>query len=42
MTELKDKYREIIGYMPQQQGFYEDFTVNMFLKYFAKLKGVKK
>lgn len=40
--ELKEKYRQIIGYMPQQQGFYEDFTVNMFLKYFAKLKGLKK
>ena len=42
ITQLKDKYREKIGYMPQQQGFYEDFTVNMFLKYFAKLKGIKK
>ncbi len=35
-------YRGILGYMPQQQGFYEDFTVTMFLKYFAALKGIKK
>ncbi len=42
ITDLKEKYRQIIGYMPQQQGFYEDFTVNMFLKYFANLKGIKR
>ncbi|MCD7723263.1 MAG: ABC transporter ATP-binding protein [Clostridiales bacterium] len=42
IAKLKEKYRQIIGYMPQQQGFYEDFTVNMFLRYFAKLKGMKK
>lgn len=42
VADLKEKYRRIIGYMPQRQGFYEDFTVNMFLKYFAKLKGIKR
>ena len=28
--------------MPQQQGFYEDFSPKAFLKYMAEIKGVKK
>ncbi len=32
----------VLGYMPQQQGLYDDFTLNRFLWYMAALKGLKK
>ena len=35
-------YRALLGYMPQQQGLYDDFTLNRFLWYMAALKGLKK
>ena len=34
-------YRTMIGYMPQQQSLYEDFTAANFLKYMAGIKGMK-
>ena len=37
---LGKSYREILGYMPQQQQLYENFTVKRFLYYFAALKGL--
>jgi ABC-type multidrug transport system ATPase subunit len=36
------RFRAIVGYMPQQQGFYEDFSPKAFLRYMAEIKGVKK
>lgn len=36
------EYRRILGYMPQQQGYYEDFTAGAFLMYMAHLKGLDK
>ncbi len=39
---LGRKYRNILGYMPQQQGYYEDFSAAAFLKYMAHLKGMGK
>ena len=42
ILELGEKYRDVLGYMPQQQGFYEDFSVEAFLLYMAKIKGLKK
>lgn len=36
------EYRKILGYMPQQQGYYEDFTAGAFLMYMAHLKGLAK
>lgn len=33
-------FRELIGYMPQQQGYYEDFSARAFLKYMASVKGL--
>lgn len=42
ILELKQKYRKILGYMPQQQGFYEDFSAGAFLMYMAQLKGMKR
>lgn len=40
ILSLKSKYRELIGYMPQQNGFYEDFSVLGFLNYLASIKGL--
>ncbi len=40
--EMGKDYRELIGYMPQQQGFYENFSARMFLNYISELKGIKK
>jgi len=39
---MGSSYRERLGYMPQQQGFYENFSARMFLYYMAELKGIKK
>ena len=39
---LKDKYRAILGYMPQQQSLYNDLTGEEFLWYMAALKDLKK
>ena len=39
---LGEKYRQRLGYMPQQQGLYETFTADTFLWYMAALKGMKK
>lgn len=35
-------YRGLLGYMPQQQGLYDDFTGEKFLWYMAALKGMKR
>ena len=32
----------VLGYTPQQQGLYDDFTLNRFLWYMSALKGLKK
>ena len=41
ILKLGAKFRGVVGYMPQQQGFYEDFSPRAFLKYMAEIKGVK-
>ena len=35
-----DSYRRLIGYMPQMQSLYDDFTGERFLWYMAGLKGI--
>jgi ABC-type multidrug transport system ATPase subunit len=40
--KLGKDFRSVLGYMPQQQGLYDDFTLNRFLWYMAALKGLKK
>lgn len=40
--KLGVKYREILGYMPQQQGLYNGFTGKRFLNYIAVLKDIPK
>lgn len=42
IQSLGKEYRNILGYMPQQQGLYDDFTLNRFLWYMSALKGLKK
>ena len=40
--KMGESYRELLGYMPQQQGLYEEFTALQFMKYMAALKGITK
>ncbi|MEG1366925.1 MAG: ATP-binding cassette domain-containing protein [Oscillospiraceae bacterium] len=38
---LGGKFRDILGYMPQQQNLYDSFTGLLFLQYLAALKEIK-
>ena len=40
ILELGASYRAFLGYMPQQQGMYPDFSARAFLLYMAELKGL--
>ncbi|MDD2957714.1 MAG: ATP-binding cassette domain-containing protein [Lachnospiraceae bacterium] len=42
ILELGKTFRGLLGYMPQQQGFYEHMTAQTFLFYMAELKGLSK
>lgn len=42
IEQLGQQYREILGYMPQQQQLYDDFTGTRFLWYIAAMKGLSK
>ena len=42
ILKMGSKYRNHIGYMPQQCGLYEDFCPYEFLLYMAALKGIPK
>lgn len=42
IKQLGKDYRAELGYMPQQQGLYDDFTLNRFLWYMSALKGLKR
>ena len=42
IKKLGVDYRSVLGYMPQHQGLYDDFTLNRFLWYMAALKGMRK
>lgn len=42
ILDLGKEFRRVLGYMPQQQGFYENMTAQTFLFYMAELKGVPK
>jgi len=41
ILKMGKKFRKLVGYMPQQQGFYDDFSTKAFLKYMADLKGIR-
>lgn len=40
INRLGDGYRELIGYLPQEFGFYPEFTVQQYLEYISALKGM--
>lgn len=42
ILSLGKSFREDVGFMPQQQGFYDNFTADRFLFYIAGLKGIKR
>jgi len=39
---LGAQYRKKVGYTPQLQGMYEDFSAGQFMRYIASLKGMKR
>lgn len=39
--QMDEKYRRILGYLPQDFGFYPDFTVSDYLMYIASIKGLR-
>lgn len=40
ISDLGEKYRNVLGYLPQHFGYYPDFTAFDFLMYVATLKGL--
>lgn len=38
----REEYRAMLGYLPQDFGYYPEFTARDFLLYFAALKGIQK
>ncbi len=41
ITEMGEAYRAVLGYLPQEPGFYPHFTGVKMLHYFAALKGIE-
>lgn len=39
--EMDGEYRRLLGYLPQEFGFYPEFTVHDYLLYIATLKGIR-
>lgn len=42
VDKMGAEYRRLLGYLPQDFGYYEDFTALRFLSYMAALKGLPK
>ncbi|MEQ7054003.1 ABC transporter ATP-binding protein [Paenibacillaceae sp. P-4] len=42
IRSMGERYREVLGYLPQQFGYYRQFTGRRFLMYIAALKGLEK
>lgn len=42
IIEMDEEYREILGYLPQNFGYYKNYTPKKYLLYLAALKGLKK
>ncbi|MGN0323721.1 MAG: ABC transporter ATP-binding protein [Oliverpabstia sp.] len=40
MYDMGERYRELLGYLPQDFGYYPNFTVMEFMLYMASLKGI--
>lgn len=41
IVSLDEKYRDLLGYLPQKFGYYRNYTPRRFLKYMAALKGLE-
>ena len=42
ITQMGGAYRSLLGYLPQDFGYYQDFTAYRFLQYIAALKAIPK
>lgn len=42
ILKMGGKYREILGFMPQEGEMYNDYTAREFLRYMSVLKGIRK
>lgn len=42
ISNLDEEYRDILGYLPQQFGYYKHYTPKNYLLYLAALKGIDK
>ncbi len=42
IDKLGHRYRDFLGYLPQDFGYYPDFTAKEYLNFIAAIKGVKK
>lgn len=42
VKRLDEKYREVLGFLPQDFGYYPNFTVMEFMLYIASLKGINR
>lgn len=40
IISLGRAFRSVLGYMPQQQGYYKEMSIKEFLKYMGRLKGI--
>ncbi|ABX41299.1 ABC transporter ATP-binding protein [Lachnoclostridium phytofermentans] len=41
IVTLDEEYRDLLGYLPQEFGYYKNYSPNKFLLYLAALKGMK-
>ena len=41
ILKMEGEYRKLLGYLPQEFGFYPEFTVKDYLLYIASLKGIR-
>lgn len=42
IIRLDEKYRDVLGFLPQQFGFYKNYTSKQYLRYLGALKGLDK
>lgn len=42
IQKLDDQYREKLGFLPQDFGYYRDYTPERYLRYIGILKGIRK
>ena len=42
IVDMDEQYREILGYLPQQFGYYKNYSPKQYLLYLAALKGIGK